>query len=351
MTAAIPLVLFAFYAALEDLGAGAGLVAVVASTPGWLLLAVAALLLAVRAVGAARAPGPRSARIARALVAAGGALVVGGVPASLLLRDARPLVAGEGLELPAGALPGLPPVRFGEVTVLPRGPHLLSKTVAIEAEVPGAAPVSLGLFPPASLGGWRFSVMRYGYAPVVGIESADGVRFPKAFVPIGRLAPPPEDAALVAWTPEANVMMGAGTFPPKLEDLLSPDGSDLHVFLRIVQGTLGGVRRDLRDPDAYRWLADGRLEDPVFLVEVFRGRGKIAEGPLRAGASFPFPGGALEIGREVGMWVELVAVRDPWLAAVLAGLALGAAGTLVHLARGIARATRAITTRAAAGRT
>lgn len=343
MTPALPLVLFALYAAALDLGAGIGLLGAIALPPGWLLLAAAAVLLAVRAIRGLRGPAPGARRLGAALRAAGGALLLVAVPGSLLLRDARSVVAIEGEPLPPGALPGAGPLRSGALTVAPRGPGFLSKTVALEVRDPGGAVTRIGLFPPAALGGWRASIVRYGYAPRLALRGARGLGF-DAFVPLGELAPAPEDATLVAWTPEPNVMMGAGTYPPRLEDLASPEGTGLHVFLRLVEATVGGARRDLGDPDAWRWLADGRPERAVFAVQVFDGREKVLDARVPAGGTATFPGGAVELGPEVRMWAEVLAVRDPWVVAGLLGAALFAAG----IAAGAAARVRARRHRAGA---
>ncbi len=346
MSAASVLVLFALYAAVLDLGWGVGFIGAVVSPVGLVLLVGAGLLLGVRAVRVTRAPGPRSLRAARALLAGGGALVLVASPASLLLRNGGALTAGEGQEIGPDQLPGLPPLRFGRVAVAPHGPHFLSKTVSIDVEAPGEPPISIGLFPPTPLAGWRFSVMRYGYAPGIVWLGPDGGRLAEGFVHLGILPHREEDAALVRWAPEANVMMGAGTFPPKLEELVSPEGTGAHLFLRLDEATIAGARRDLRDPDAYRWLADGRLERAVFFVQAFRGKEKVFEGRVRAGEAVRFPGGALEISPEVRLWVELIATRDPFLPWVGAGLALLAFGVVLRAglaAAGVARrAARAL---------
>ncbi len=227
----------------------------------------------------------------------------------------------------------------------PRGPHVLSKTVSIEALPEGAAPVSIGLFPPTAVGDYRMSVVRYGYAPGIVWLGPDGAPIVEGWVKLGTMPRREEDTDLVSWTPEPNVMMGAGTFPPKLEDLLSPEGAGAHLFLRLDEAVIAGVRRDLRDPDAYRWLADGRPEDPVFLVQAFRGKEKVFDGRVRGGEAVRFPGGALEIAPEMRIWVDILAARDPWLpwagvglAALVAGLALGAALAVASAVRRRARA-------------
>jgi len=340
MSAASLLVLLAFYAAILDLGRGVGFVGAVVSPFGLVLLVGAGLLLALRAVRVVRAPGPRPLRAARALLAGGGALVLVASPASLLLRDVDVLTVGEGEEIRGERHPDLPPLRFGRVTVAPRGPHVLSKTVSIQVEAPGEPPTSIGLFPPTPLAGWRFSVMRYGYAAGIHWLGPGGTLIQTAFVELGTLTHREEDAALVTWAPETNVMMGAGTFPPKLEELVSQPGSGAHVFLRLDEATIAGSRRDLRDPDAYRWLADGRLEHAVFFVQAFRGKEKVFEGRMRAGEAVRFPGGALELAPDVLMWVELLATRDPWLPWVGGGLALLALGLVLRVALAAASLAR-----------
>lgn len=324
------LALFAFYAAARDLGAARGLVASVASPVGLALLLGAGLLFAWRAVAAGRSPAPASLRAARVLLSGGACLVLLAVPASFATREARGLAVGEGEVV--GLEPGAPPVRFGEVRLAPRGAHALSKTVTIEAFPAGEAPVEIGLFPPHALGSWRATIVRFGYAVGIVWLGREGRPVAEGFVKLGTLPHREEDAALVAWAPEPNVMMGAGTFPPKLEDLVSPPGADAHLFLRLEEATIAGVRRDLRDPDAHRWLVDGRLEDAVFFAQVFRGKERVFEGPLRAGGSVRFPGGALALEPRVLLWVDLLATRDPFLPWAGAGLLLLGLGLLLRAA-------------------
>ncbi len=325
MTPGRLLAAFAFYAAALDLGWSRGLVSAVASPAGMALLVGAGVLLAWRAARALRSDGSILRRASAALASGGAGLALVALPASLATRDARPLTVGERQAFPPGRLPGLGPVRFGDVELAPRGPHLLSKTVSIEAEEDGAAPVRIGLFPPAALGPWRTSVFRFGYAAGV-TWLGDGGPLVQGYVMLGTLPHTEEEAALVQWTPEANVMMGAGTFPPRLEDLVSPPGAGAHLFVRLDAATIAGTRRDLRDPDAYRWLVDGRPEDPEFFVQAFRGREKVFEGKLRGGQAARFPGGSVALEPDVVLWVDLLAVRDPFLPWVAAGLVALAAG-------------------------
>jgi hypothetical protein len=327
------LVAFAFYTAALALGRGAGLIEAIASFPGLLLLAAAGLALLAGAAGALTS-GPTASRAVTAAVRGGAALAVLALPASLLLRDSRQRVVVEGETIPAGELPGLPGVGFGAVRIAPRGPHLLSKTVQLEARPGGDAPVTVGTFPPARLGPWALSVFRFGYAPAIRWTAPDG-RASGGLVPLGTLPHDEEELALVEWSPEPNVMMGAGTFPPKREDLVPVSEGD-HVFLRIAQARVGGAVRDLRPPEAYRWLADGRLEDVTFDVLVLRGRERVFSGTVRAGARVETPAGTLELAPNVAIWVELLATRDPFLPWAVAGLALLALGLCVRFA-GVAR--------------
>lgn len=328
MTPGRLLAAFAFYAAALELGASWGLVAAVASPAGALLLAGAGALFGVRAVAAARAPGPRGARAARVLVAAGAALALLGIPASFATRDTRTATILEGETEPL--LPGRPPVRFGPIALAPRGPHLLSKTVSIPARAADGGEVEIGLFPPRRVEGALVSVYRFGYAARVRWSADDGRALWDGPVLLGTLEHREEDAALVAWTPEPNVMMGAGTFPPRLEELVSPPGRDAHLFLRLEAATVAGARRDLRDPDAYRWLVDGRLEDPVLFAQVFRGREKVFEGKVRAGERVEYDGGELSLEPRVLLWVDLLVTRDAFLPWAGLGLALLAAGLALH---------------------
>lgn len=334
------LVALAFYAAVLDLGGFTSLVGVVGSVTGIALLAGSGLLLVVAAVFAARARGPRTLRTARALVLSGLGLALVALPASLATRTTHTLAVGEGQELGPDELPGVSGLRFGAVDLAPAGPHVLSKTVEIEAEPDAGDPVRIGLFPPTAVGGWDLSVFRFGYA--VGLTWAQRSSGPlvDGYVMMGTLPHTEEEAALVTWTPEPNVMMGAGTFPPKLEELVSPPRTGAHLFLRLEEATIAGKRRDLRDPDAYRWLVDGRLEGAVFHVEALQGKQKLFEGRLRAGQSVAYPGGAIALAPEVVLWADLLATRDPWLRVLGAGLALLAAGCVLRCALAIAALAR-----------
>lgn len=326
MTAGRLLVAFAFYAAALDLAAGRGFVGAVASPPGLALLLGAGVLLAWRAARVARTEAPLALRAARVLLRGGAALALVALPASLATREARSVAVGEGQALGPRSFPGAGGVRFGAVRLAPEGPHVLSKTVAIEALPEGGAPLEVGLFPPAALGPWRASVLRFGYAVGVRWTGADERPLVEAYVMMGTLPHEEADAALVTWTPEPNLMMGAGTFPPRLEELVSPPGAGAHLFLRLEEATIAGARRDLRDPDAHRWLLDGRLEEPVFFAQAFRGREKVFEGRLRGGEPARFAGGTLALEREVLLWVDLLAVRDPllpWVGVGLLALSLG----------------------------
>ena len=339
MTAAPLLVALAFYVAALDLAWGWGFIQSVSSAPALVLLAGAGALLAASALRAARAPGSIAARSARTLLRAGTALTILALAASLLLRSGGGLSAGEGEEIPPrGSYPAL---QIGEVTLAPHGPHVLSKTVEVEVFREGdGEPVRIGLFPATDLAGHRLTVLRFGYAPGITLVGSDGAPIAEGRVKLGTLPQTQEAASLVAWTPETNVMMGAGTFPPRLEDLVTPTGSDLHVFLRIVEATLGGVRRDLADPEAYRWLLDGRPADVVFLVQVFRGRERVFDGRVRAGQEVTFAGGALALAPDVLLWVDVLATSNPALPAVAVGLVLLAAGSLLAAGLGAARLAR-----------
>lgn len=339
MTGGRVLAVLAFYVAALDLARGEGLVGAVASPPGIALLALAAALFAWSAVRLLRGrdvPAPR--RAARALAAAGAALVLVAVPASLVLRDVRTVSVGEGEDLPAEG--GLPAVHVGEIRLAPRGPHLLSKTVDVELQPENEDPVTVGLLPPTSVAGRRWSVFRFGYAPGFSLVDDRGRTVAAGFVKLGTLPQTEEDARLVQWTPETNLMMGAGTFPPRLEDLVSPPGSGWHVFLRVVRARLGSATRDLTEPDAYRWLLDGHPEQPVFFAQVFRGRERVFDGLVRGGETVRFAGGSLALAPELRLWVDLVATRDPWMPVAVAGLGMLAAGAALSAALALRRVTR-----------
>jgi hypothetical protein len=291
--------------------------------------ATCALLLA-SAAAALAAPGPRARRGSRALLLAGAALVLFGLPASLLWRTTETLQVGEGQELPPGALPGLPQLAIGTIALASKGENLLlSKTVAVEARDGEGRRHEVGLWPPARIGGWRLTAQRFGYAPDVTWIGAQGAPVLEGYALLGTFPKTEADAQLVTWTPAPNVMMGVGLYPPDLEDLITPPRSREHLFLRLEEATLAGVRRNLRDPDAQRWLADGRPEAPVWFAQAFRGREKLFEGRLRAGEEARFEGGSLRIGAETVLWAEIQAVRDPWgWLAVAGALALAAGAAL-----------------------
>lgn len=317
------LVAFALLAAVGELGLGLGLVATLASLPGKALLVASGLLLAA---GGAAALARH--RLVRAATLAGAGVFLTSLPPSLLLRDSVVRTVVEGAVLGPREVAGLPPVSFGRVELLPRGPLFLSKTVSIEARTLDGEPLRVGLFPPSPIGPWRLSVIRYGYAPDVTWRGPDGrVRW-RGSVPMGAVLHDDEEESLVAWTPEPNLMMGAGTYPPKLEELVAADGADEHLFLELEAATIAGARRDLRDPEAHRWLADGRLEEPVFLLRVFHGRAQVLEARVRAGQAVSFDGGTIAVAPDVALYVDVLATRDPWLKGIAGGLALLALGLL-----------------------
>lgn len=332
------LFIFVAYGLGMELLAGWALPGVVVSPVGLALLAGAAVLMFVsvfQALARGTQPGARlRLRLARAFMRLGMALCLAGLPASLLGRSVRSLEVGEGHIMGPDHAVGLPELQLGRVTLAPEGPNwLLSKRLEIEAFRPsseGSRPFSIGLFPPTQVGLWRLSLVRFGYAPA--LEWSDAARRPivEGWVMLGTFPHTAEEARLVTWTPEPNVMMGVGTFPPKLEDLLTPPGSGMHLFLRIEEATIGGARRDLRAPDAYRFLLDGRLEHPRYLVQVFRGSTKVYEARLRAGEEANFAAGHVRVPDEVLVWVEVLAVRDPWLLLVFAGLVSLLVGALLR---------------------
>lgn len=319
------LVAFAFYAPALALWTGSGLLAALASPPGLALLVGGGLLLLAGAAGALLADGAALPRLARALLLAGAGLSATAGPASLLLRETRARVVMAGDRLGPRDLPGLPELTFGRVEVAPRGPHLLSKTVTAAATLRDGSAVEIGLFPPARLGPWRLSVIRYGFAPSIRWTDASGRTRGGGVVPMGALPHDAEEAALPQWTPEPDVMMGAGTYPPKLEEVLAAGRGD-RLFLRLTAATLAGERRDLRDAGAWRWLADGPPGAPEFEVLLLRGSERLDAVRLAAGERAPLGDGVIAIAPAVELWAEILAARDPWLPWAVAGLALLAAG-------------------------
>ena len=300
------------------------------SPPGVVLgLGLVVLLLASALAPLADPRLPPAARAARLALRSGLALMLAGVPASVVTREVHLLQVSEHQDAGPELAPGLGPLRFGPVTVAPRGDGwLLSKTVSIEAARPGGAAFEIGLWPAASLGPWRLTVLRYGFAPEIDWRDGDGRPVAEGYALIGTFPSTEEAERLVAWTPVPRLMLGVGYFPPALEDLLTPPGTRHHLFLRLDEATLGGARRDLRSPEAHRWLADGPAEDPVWWAEVFRGDRRLHAGRLRTGESARFEGGGLRLG-ETARWVEIQAVRDPLRGAPWWGAALAAGGALL----------------------
>lgn len=304
----------------------------VLSPPGVALgMGLVVLLLARGAEELLDRGAPASRRAAGALLWAGLALALLGPPASVVTRRTELLQVGEHEDVdPAGA-PGLGPLRFGRITVAPRSDGwLLSKTVSIEAARPGEPPFEVGLWPPATVGGWRLVVLRYGFAPEIEWRDGSGRPLAEGFAMIGTFPRTEEEARLVRWAPRPRLMLGVGFFPPTLEDLLTPPGSPYHLFLRLDGAVLSGVRRDLRDPEAYRWLADGRVVDPVWTVEVFRNAERLGSAQLRAGESAAFDDGRIRVG-ETTAWVEIQAVWDPFRSVAWGGAGMIVAGALLRL--------------------
>lgn len=333
--------LFVLWAVAHELATGSGFVAAVAGPPGLLLLVLAGLAALVAAAGAPFAErGSATGRAARALSLAGTGLLLLSPPLSLATRDMRMLRVGEGQELPPGALPGLPAVRVGELHLAPRGPHLLSKTVEVPLLTPGGDEVRVGLFPPARLAGWRLAVFQFGYAPALEWYGPDGRPVAEGFMMLGTFPRTEEEARLVEWLPEPNVMMGVGTFPPKVEDLITPPGSDRHLHVRLVEATIAGRRRPLADPEAYKYSMDGRPSDPVLYLQVFEGTERRFEGTIAGGGGAEFPGGSVRAAREVLLWADLQAVRDPFVELFLGGGVLLSGGAVVGLAAAARRLAR-----------
>lgn len=326
---------FAVLAAAADLGLGLGILGALASLPGAALLVGSGLLLAG---GGAAALARR--RLARAATLAGAGVFLASLPPSLLLRDSVARTVIEGAELGPRELPGLPLVSFGRIELLPRGPLFLSKTVSVEARPEGGSPTRVRLFPATALGPWRLSVIRFGYAPGVTWRGRDGRLRWRGRIPLGAVPHDAAEAGLVEWTPETNLMMGAGTYPPRLEELVAGAGGEEHLFLRLEAATLAGQRRNLRDPEAHRWLADGRPEEAVFRVRVLRGPAQVLDATIPAGESVSFEGGTLTLAPDVALYADVLATRDPWLAGVAGGLVLATLGLLGSLASAALRVAR-----------
>lgn len=325
--------LFVLWAIGYELATSAGFVAAVVRPPGSVLLVLSGLAALAAALGEPfTGRGTAGGRLARALALAGAGLLLLTPPLSVATRETRMLRVGEGQELPRGALPGLPGLRVGELTLAPSGPIPLSKTLEVPLLTEDGEELRVGLWPPARLGGWRLAVFQFGFAPAVEWLGPDGSPIAQGFMMLGTFPRTEEEARLVEWLPEPNVMMGVGTFPPKVEDLLTPPGSDRHLHLRLQEATLAGARRTLADPDAYKYVMDGRPSDPSLFVQVFEGTERRYAGRIAGGSAAEFPGGSVRVAPELLLWAELQAVRDPFVELFLAGAVALLAGALVGLA-------------------
>lgn len=325
--------LFVLWAIGMELATSQGFIAAVVSPPGFLLLVLAGL---AALVAAAAEPfsgrGTAAGRAFGALALAGGGLLLLSPPVSLATRDTRMLKVGEGQELPPGVLPGLPALQVGELELAPDGPIPLSRTVVVPLRTADGEEVRVGLFPPARLAGWRLAVFQFGYAPAVEWFGPDGELLAAGFMMLGTFPKTEEDARLVEWLPKPNVMMGVGTFPPDVEELLTPPGTRWHLHMRLQEATLAGTRRTLADPESYRYVMDGRPSDPTLYIEVFEGTERRFAGTIAGGSGAEFPGGRVHVARELLLWADLQAVRDPFVELFLVGGLLLACGALGGLA-------------------
>jgi hypothetical protein len=325
--------LLAGYTVVMELGAGWGLPQVATSPPGILLGVLLTAALVASAVAPLVEPGPGgAARAASVLVRGGLALVLLGLPLSLVARAERVFAAAEGDPGPGDALAGAGIRRFGAVAIAPRGENaLLAKDVAITAELEDGSTRRIGLWPPTRLGAWRFAVLRYGFAPGVDWRDERGAAIVRGYQLLGTSPKSAEEAALVTWTPEPSVMLGVGYYPPRVEDLLAAPSARSHLFLRLQSATLGGTRRPVADPSAYRWLADGKAQDPEWFAQVLQD-GRVAwSGTLRGGETASFPAGSLRVVPELRFWVELQAVRDPYLYLAAAGALALVSGLIARI--------------------
>lgn len=331
---------------------GANLPSALFSPAGLFISGAAGILMTASAVsflaGAGGSGGaPLPARLARALLWMGLALCFAGLPRSFAKRAVYAFAVGEGQTIPAGYREGLPELRFGPISIAPAGDNIfLSKRVNIEMSymtIMGAVKtLRVGLFPPARAGSWRLSINKFGYAPFLEWKGPDGATIRKSWIMLGTFQHTQEEASLVRWTPAPNLMLGVGYYPPKIEDLIRLPGEPYYLFVRIEEAAINGRRRDMRSPNAYRFMADGRLENPEYLVKVFRGAEKIYDGRVKPGENVVFPGGSVTLSKEVLLWVEIQAVLDRWLSCVEAGAAMIAGGALLGIAAGIAARRRRV---------
>jgi hypothetical protein len=320
---------------LSAAGLGRGLPEVIFSPLGTgLLAAIGAGLLLGALAPLLEPPGAAPLdRAARTLRAAGLALLVLGLPLSVVARRELSFRVGEGMVTPPGGPLRLPRLTVGKVSVAPVGDaSILSKTVTVVLELPDGARRRVGLWPPTLVEGVRLSVVRYGFAPGVAWTDRSGREVAVGNVMLGTLPKGDAEAALVDWLPAPNVMLGVGLYPPPLEDLMAPEGVGAALSLRLEEATLGGTRRRLTDPSAHLWLADGRPERPRWRAQAFQGGRKVWEGHLSSGETVRWEGGQLELSPDLPLWVELQGVRDPWLPLALSGVVAWLAGAALKVA-------------------
>ena len=98
----------------------------------------------------------------------------------------------------------------------------------------------------------------------------------------------------------------------------------------------GGPRSVLVPREARIWQS---ILAPIYL-QLFEGRERRFEGPVRAGQTLRFEGGQITVAPELLLWAYLQAVRDPFVELFLAGGALLLAGGGCSLASALSSLRR-----------
>lgn len=335
---------FLVYSLVMNIAGGMNLPMIMLSKAGLFLSgAVSALMLvsaATFAVSARR--GGRLRAAARIFLWAGGAMVIVAIPRSINDEGKKVFKANEFQIIPANYLEGLSELSFGRVALRSKGSNaLLSKSVSIDAKaamLDGDRMFRIGLFPSTHIGPWRLTVNRFGYAPYLEWKDPKGNSVIDNWIMIGAAPRMIDDMGLIEWVPSINLMLGVGFYPPVRDDVFGQMENPHRVYVRLQEATIAGKRRDMTDPEAHAFLCDGRPENPMYLVRIFKEEKKIYDKKIKAGEKIVFPGGSIRLSSNVMLWVEIQAQKNNWLKLVMPGfmlmiisMALAALSTLIRM--------------------
>lgn len=332
--------MFFVYIMIMNVTGGKNLPTVLMSNAGMIFSGIVSFLFASGAVSiityrGSGNSGPRVSKFARGLVWLGIAMLLLGVPRSISEKERKVFRVAEFQGRDPNFLKGLSEIDFGRVTLASKGDNvLLSKKVDVEARVSmleGYKLFHIKLFPVTRIGQWRLTVNQYGYAPFLEWMGPDGKPVVNSWIMLGSFPRQYGDSKLVDWIPPINLMLGVGYYPPARDDIFSIPGNPHRVYIRMEEATIKGVRRNLTDPEAHRFLSDGKPENPRYLIEIFKGNKRVLKKHLNAGEVARFPGGELRLSNNVLLWAEIQADRNPWIMAVGVGLYTLTAGLLLSM--------------------